>query len=238
VDEGEPDEAQLNARGVSFPARGRADAVAVFRDLQHAARSAVAQGEVAQFLDALDSRERQRPGSGQTFSAFAREWFRTCVAPESRESGVETDRSILDNHLVPFFGTSRLGEIDARMIDRYKAQKRQQKHQYGSGYSAHAVNNHLSVLRRIMEKAVEYGHVAANPIRPTTWLKRETTPEESRAWWTPAEEAKAMAHLRTIWRVGRPERYMPLLVQLMVGMRFGEVRALEKRDLDLTALPS
>jgi integrase len=67
------------------------------------------------------------------------------------------------------------------------------------------------------------------------WLKRETTPEESRAWWTPDEEFKAMTHLRTTWCVQHPERYVPLMVQLVVGMRFGELRALEKQDLDVNA---
>ncbi len=88
------------------------------------------------------------------------------------------------------------------------------------------------MLRRIFEKAIEYKHLAANPIRPSMWLKRETTPEESRPWWTPDEEWKAMEHLRPSWRLRYPERYMPLLVQLVVGMRFGELRALEKRDMD------
>ncbi|WP_243336973.1 tyrosine-type recombinase/integrase [Anaeromyxobacter soli] len=235
VDEAPADDAQLKARGVPFPAKSKAEAVRVFRDLHNAAREAVTRGEVAQFLDALESRERSQRGPGLSFAAFAEEWFKTCVAPDKRESGVETDRSILDNHLVPFFGARQLRDIDARLIDQYKALKRQQEHQYGVGYGAHTINNHVSVLRRIFQKAVEYKHVPTNPITPSAWLKAETTPEESRAWWTPAEEAKAMALLRESWRARHPERYMPLLVQLVVGIRFGELRALEKQDLDLSA---
>jgi integrase len=221
-------------RGTVFPAKNKAEALRRFAELVEAAREAVAAGQVSDFLDALDSRQRSHGRSGPAFAEFAEDWFRTCVSPDKRESGVETDRSILDNHLLPFLGKRRLADIDARMIDQYKAEKRQQEHQYGTGYGAHTINNHLSVLRRVMEKAIEYGHISANPMRQTMWLKRETTPEESRAWWTPAEEWKAMEHLRTNWRVRCPERYMPLVVQLVVGMRFGELRALEKQDLDLT----
>jgi integrase len=36
-------------------------------------------------------------------------------------------------------------------------------------------------------------------------------------------------------RVLRPARYIALLVQLIVGLRFSELRALEKKDLDLSA---
>lgn len=186
-----------------------------------------------QFLDALDRREGRSAGPGHKFAAFAEEWFKNCVAPDNRESGVETDRSILDNHLLPFFGAHAIEDIDARMIDQYKALKRQQKHQYGVGYGAHTINNHLSVLRRVLEKALDYKLIAENPVRPSAWMKRETTPEDGRAWWTPEEEAKAMAHLRDVWRTRHPERYMALLVQLVVGMRFGELRALEKQDFDL-----
>lgn len=235
VDGEAADDAQLNARGVPFPAKGRAEAVRIFRDLHHAAREAVAAGEVGKFLDALDRRERSPRGAVLKFGDFAEEWFKTCVSPDNRESGVETDRSILDNHLLPFFGAQALADIDARMIDQYKAQKRQQRHQYRVGYGAHTINNHLSVLRRVLEKALDYRHIAENPIRPSVWMKSETTPEDSRAWWTPEEEAKAMAHLRDTWRALHPERYMPLLVQLVVGMRFGELRALEKQDLDFNA---
>ncbi len=225
---------QATLRGTFFPAKSRAEALRRFADLASAAREALAAGEVAQFLDALDSRERSRGRSGPTFAVFAEDWFDMCVKPDKRESGVETDRSILDNHLVPFFGKRHLADIDARMIDQYKVLKRQQEHQYGTGYGAHTINNHLSTLRRILEKAIAYGHISANPIRQSIWLKRETTAEESRAWWTPDEEWKAMERLRTSWRTAHPERYMPLLVQLVVGMRFGELRALEKQDLDLT----
>lgn len=219
-------------RGTIFPANNKGEALRRFGELVEAAREAVAAGEVSPFLDALDSRERSGRGTGPKFAAFAGEWFQTCVTPDNRESSIETDRLILNNHLLPFFGTRYLADIDARMIDQYKAQKRQQEHQYGTGYGAHTINNHLSVLRRIFEKAIEYGHLTANPIKPSMWLRRETTPEDSRPWWTPDEEWKAMSHLRASWRVLHPERYMPLLVQLVLGVRFGELRALEKQDLD------
>jgi integrase len=233
VNEGPADEAQLNARGVPFPAKRKAEAVHIFRDLHRAAREAVAAGEVAKFLDALDQREGRPGGAGHKFGEFAEEWFKTCAAPDNSESSVETDRSILDNHLLPFFGQLATEDIDAWLIDQYKAQKRRQEHQYGSGYGAHTINNHLSVLRRVLEKAIEYKHIKENPVRPSAWMKRESTPEDSRAWWTPEEEERAMAHLRESWRVRYPERYMALLVQFVVGMRFGELRALEKQDLDL-----
>ena len=140
----------------------------------------------------------------------------------------------MKNHLVPFFGRMTLREIGAREVDRYKAEKRAQKHQFGEGYSAHSVNNHLSVLHRICGKAVEYGHIDRNPVSKSAWLHAETTPEDSDNWWTPAAEEKAFRHLQTAWKEAHPLRYIAMLTQLVVGIRFGELRALEKKDLDFT----
>ena len=63
-------------------------------------------------------------------------------------------------------------------------------------------------------------------------MRSETTPEDGRAWWTPDEEAKAVATLGD-WRERDPLAYLALLTQLVVGLRFSDLRALEKRDLDL-----
>lgn len=52
-------------------------------------------------------------------------------------------------------------------------------------------------------------HAAGGPYllpTDTAWMKRDSTPGDSRPWWTPEEEAKAMTHLREDWRVRHPER--------------------------------
>jgi integrase len=61
----------------------------------------------------------------------------------------------------------------------------------------------------------------------------QRTAEDSREWWTPDEEAKAMAILLGPWREKDPQASATLTTQILLGMRFSEVRALEKKDLDL-----
>jgi len=128
-----------------------------------------------------------------------------------------------------------LREIGPKDVDRYKAAKRVEEHQFGKGYSAHSINNQLSVLHRLLEKAVEYGHLERNPISKSAWLHDDKTPEDGENWWTPDDEAKAVKALRQVWRERRPREYHTLLVQLILGLRFSELRALEKKDLDLNA---
>ena len=221
-------------RGVVFPARSKVDAQRRFDELMTMAREAVETNTVLDFLDALDQRVR-RPDNAPTFSAFSEEWERTCVDGAAlRESSRKSDKQILANHLRPYFGKLTLGSIDVRRVDAFKAHLRGKKHQYGTGLGAKTVNNVLSVLHRVMEKATEYGHIEHNPVTKKAWLKPETTPEESRPWWTPDEAAKAFAVLGT-WRDAQPLWHIILTVQLQPGIRFSELRALRKEDLDLQA---
>jgi hypothetical protein len=73
------------------------------------------------------------------------------------------------------------------------------KHQFGKGYSPKTINNHLAVLHRLFEKAIEYDIIEKNPVTKRTWFRRDRTAEDSREWWTPAEEEKAMALLLGPW---------------------------------------
>ena len=145
---------------------------------------------------------------------------------------IESDQSILNNHLLPFFGNEQLDAVNARMMDRYKAYKRTQKHQYGIGYSTKSINNHLSVLHRIFAKAIEYELLDKNPVTKTAWLRKERTSEDSRNFWTPDDEHKVMATLET-WKDIQPQRRLIILIQVVTGLRFSEIRVLEPRDVDL-----
>ncbi|MDJ0766961.1 MAG: site-specific integrase [Myxococcota bacterium] len=220
-------------RGVVLEAENKQDARWKFHELHLAAKRAVASGETLEFLDALDRRVQAAQSDSPMLKDFAEEWKENCVLGGGlTESTIESDLSILKNHLIPELGNLRLSEIDGRLIDRYKAKKRGQKHQYGKGYSAKTINNHLSVLHRIFEKAIEYGVAEKNPVTKRSWLKKEITPEENQNWWSPDEEIAAMRTLE-VWKEIHPDLRLVILTQLITGMRFGEIRALEKRDLDL-----
>jgi integrase len=85
-----------------------------------------------------------------------------------------------------------------------------------------------------MEKAIEYGHIDKNPVTKKALLKSDTTPEDSRPWWTPDEESKAIRTLER-WRESNPLLRIIIVVQLVTGIRFSEIRALRKEGLDFQA---
>ncbi|MCP4455712.1 MAG: tyrosine-type recombinase/integrase [Planctomycetes bacterium] len=229
-----PASGRRKIRGIIIEARDKAEARRKLKKLEAAAEEAVYADQVDQFQDELDRRHRPRPSTGPKFKQFAlEEWLPNCVEGGGlRESQIESDNSILKNHLVPFFGEVGLQQIDGRMIDRFKATKRGQEHQYGKGYAAKTINNHISVLHRIMDKAEEYGLIDRNPVSKRAWLKPDTTPEDSENWWTPDDETRAFAML-DVWKETKPREQITITTQLITGLRFSEIRALEKRDLDL-----
>jgi integrase len=65
-------------------------------------------------------------------------------------------------------------------------------------------------------------------------MKADRTAEDSRAWWTPDEEQAVWVKL-DVWKEREPHLYFALKTQLVTGVRFGELRALQKDDLDLRA---
>lgn len=223
-------------RGEVFPAADRWEVNGKMKELRAMAKEAQSEGREAEFLEALSRKGQPAPRTQTpTFATFAEEWKQVAFAGDAlAESEVESTRSILDLHLVPFFGQHRLRAIDARLIDQYKARKSGQAHQYGTGYAAATINNHLSVLRRVLERAREYGLIDQLPITPRTWMRTDR-PEEGNNWLEPEDEIRLCRWLWANWEAS-PVRRLALLTQLITGLRFSELRALEKSDLVVSGI--
>lgn len=224
-------------RGVVLSATDLWDVKRQMGELTEMATVAAEEGRVQAFLLDLE-RAAHTAGTSEaqtmaepvpTFEIYVEEW-KTLALHSLTESEQESARSILKLHLVPFFGHLRLTAITMRLVDQYKAKKRTQEHQFGTGYSAKAVNNHLSVLRRVLVTALEHELIDRLPLSQRMWV-RESAVEEGENWLAPDEEARLVSFL-----VAQPDgvggRNLALLVQLVAGLRFSEVRALEKVDLD------
>lgn len=229
------DDELLNLRGAVFEVASEWDIKREMRGLRALAEEARAEGREAEFLDALDARAAPaEPGSGPTFAEFAEEWEEVAlIADNVTAAELESTRSILRLHLVPFFGSCRIASIDRRRIDRFKARQRRASHQFGVGYAASTINNQLSVLRRVLARAQAYGLIEQVPMDESVWMRTERVEDDEN--WLPAADEQRLAAFLWENRHERPRRYLALLTQLMAGLRFSELRALEKSDLDVQA---
>jgi integrase len=96
---------------------------------------------------------------------------------------------------------------------------------------AKAIDNQLSVLRRVLVRAEEHELIDRVPLSTRMWAKVER-PEHDGNCLVPGGEKALIA-----WLWQQPDdasgRHLALLVQVVAGLRFGELRALQKADPDV-----
>lgn len=202
-----------------------------------------------------------------TFHEFASEWFEATKGEWREKTRLDYEWQ-LTRHLLPFFHDHRLSQITAREIDRYRqgkvaegqairaaategkpmideyVDKRCHKRRHPRrALSATSINKTITRLGQILEVAVEYGLIEANPAkgRRRRLKAQKTTP----VWLDRAEHIEALldaageldrhAHANGGHdQKGGPTYRRALLATLVLaGLRIGELTALQWRDVDL-----
>jgi len=151
----------------------------------------------------------------ETFEKFAPEFLKTCGAI-NKPSEVATKEMILRCHLVPAFGSLRLDAIRYAEIQDYASGK------VDEGLSKKTVNNHLTVLRRLLVVAKKRKMIETVP--EIEWLK---VPPQDFDYLDFGEAQRLIDAADEEWR--------PMItVAIKTGLRLGELIALRWReDVDL-----
>jgi integrase len=151
------------------------------------------------------------------FREFSGEFVNTYAVNNNKPSEVASKRMIVRVHLEPEFGGFRLNAIGPREIEAYKAKK------LLAGLSPKTINNHLTVLRRVLAVACEWGKLASVP--HVRWLR---TPAPEFDFLTFEEAARLVAAADAEWR-------SMILLAMRTGLRQGELLGLRWDDVDLIA---
>lgn len=164
-------------------------------------------------LPAAEADEAERPRQ-LAFETFAWEWFETYAKPNNKPSEVVGKESTLRVHLIPFFGNLDMRAFTALDVERYKAEK-------VKVVSPKTVNNHISVLKKMFNSALDWDLLDRNPIARVKKL-RETDYE----WhFLPREESERFL-------AALDARWLPLFATLLwTGLRLGEALALRHEDI-------
>lgn len=169
---------------------------------------------------------------GLTFHEFASAWFHRHEG-DWRERTVEQYEQDLKLHLLPHFARHRLDQITAEEIDRYTSSKvRQRKDpEVDRPLSNSSINRTLTRLGQILEEAVEYGHLAANPVT----RRRKLTPQRPRRSAMDSRQVLALLKVAETSR-GRPSPEHKVLISTALqagGLRVSELCALRWEDVNL-----
>jgi integrase len=155
------------------------------------------------------------PKEVPTFAKFAEEFMANYSEANNKPSEVQSKRTILKCHLLPAFSGKKLDVIQQREIEAYKSAKLK------ASLAPKTVNNHLTILRRILSLAAEWGVLTHTP--PVKWLK---TPEPEFDFLDFDEAARLEKGAKGEWAA-------MITVGLTTGLRLGELLALRWEDVDL-----
>lgn len=157
----------------------------------------------------------EKPEDVATFREVAEEWLSRRPKPLKPRT-LAHYRRLLDLHILPTFGDVPVDQITRRAVESWY---------YGLDTEASVQRQHIySLTRSIMARAVREHGVPGNPvdIEGASAGKRKITP----VILTPAE-INALA-------AAMPERLRPMiLLAAWCALRFGELAALRRSDIDL-----
>ena len=180
-----------------------------------------------------------------TFHEFASEWY-AAKEPELGDKTRVDYRWRLTSHLLPYFAQHRLDAITVEEVDRYRSEKVRERDRVRRArergktkrrpLSNDSINKTLVLLAAVLEAAVEYGYLPANPARGRRRRLKTTAPVRT---FLHPEQANAVLSAagrldEDAPRDGDCRRRQPLLATLMLaGLRVGEALNLRWRDVSL-----
>ena len=160
------------------------------------------------------------------FDRYVNNWH-TRYSVTFKPRYVETSRSLLDLHLIPFFGSRDLRSIEeADLLDYVRAK-------LDAGQRPATIQNALSIVRRVLNLAIRDGLIVRNPANGIGRLiARVARREDSEV---PVADAWTRAETESLLLVAEQHepRFAPLLRFLLsTGARRSEALGLEWRDVD------
>jgi integrase len=166
------------------------------------------------------------PEEEPTFHQFASEWIESRKG-EFGTRTIEDYELALTHHLLPFFAEHRLSEITAREVDRYKAAKVRERDQglVPRPLSNRTINKTLTRLGQILDVAVRYDLIAANPVKTKVEKLKEEEPKRLRL---------SGEQVQVLLQVAGRNRALLATAIMAGGLRISELANLRWRDLDLS----
>lgn len=154
---------------------------------------------------------------------FTEKYLEFCETNKKPTAAKRNRTSI--NMMAPHFGGQLISSIHPFKVERFKHQRR------AEGRAVSTVNNDIKTLKNMMVKALEWGHVARDPLAGVRQMKEDN----ERMWVLTQDEERRL--LEALHQRPQHQKYLADLALLAVntGLRLGELRGLQKVHVDLEA---
>lgn len=153
------------------------------------------------------------------FKDFAREYLEYSKANKAKLS-YEPDVTIIEKHLVGFFGEVHISRVTAKRMEDYKRRRLE-------SVDPATVNRELNTIKNFFRKAVEWGYLTQNP---TTEVKKIKTPKQTFRFLS-MQEIDLL--LKVCAEMANPLFYGIVVTALNTGMRRGEIVNLRWEHVDI-----
>lgn len=163
--------------------------------------------------------EKKRKGKKASFSWFSKHWVDTYARPNNKPSEIKNKVSAIRVHLYPFFQDQDIRTITTEQIEQLIGLK------ISEGLAKSSVNHYLTVLRTMLTKAVDWGYLEKSPMDRVKQLKLD---QRDPGFYSEEELQKFLKGIKEHF----PEHYPFFLTAFSTGMRHGELRALQWKDID------
>jgi integrase len=139
-----------------------------------------------------------------------------------KKSTLEDYESTLRVHLVPFFGTGAISEIDLPVVESFISTK------LDEGKAPKSIRNYLGLLHSILDYGVKRGWCPTNPV---ALVEKPHAHGDQDIRFLTIGELEAILDATPKTPLGRVDRLV-YLTAAMTGMRRGEVVAVRWQDID------
>jgi integrase len=163
------------------------------------------------------------PDAGKVlFQEYAAAWV------EERDLSERTDelyRGLLRNHILPAFGESAIADIKERQVRRWRKERLTSGPESNPGFGPVTVAKAYRLLHAILSTATDDGDIKRNPCRI-----KGAGQEESEE-----RPVLSLQQVLVILDAVQPRYRALLLLATFASLRWGELIALRKTDIDLEA---
>lgn len=157
------------------------------------------------------------------FDAVYHEWYAGYIT-KVRESTYARTQGMFDNHILPIFGSRRVGDVTKRMLQKAV-----------NLWAKEADRNYkrwFNYVAAVLDYGVRQGYLKANPAPLVDLPKRQPKPGDApENFWDKAEMTKFFSYIDP---VKEPQKYALFRILAFGGLRRGECLGLQWESINFT----